>query len=84
MKPIVCGPCEPVADGLVGGADVGGAVVGGAVVGGTVVGVTPLLQVVPLSVKLAGTGLLLGGGLLLRPVIARELCANDAASTVLR
>jgi len=36
------------------------------------------------GLMIAGTGLLLGGGLLLRPVIARELCANDAASTVLR
>lgn len=32
----------------------------------------------------AGGGLLLGGALLLRPVIARGLCANDGAPTALR
>ncbi|VVO37129.1 MFS transporter [Pseudomonas fluorescens] len=32
----------------------------------------------------AGSGLLLAGALLLRPVIARGLCANDGAPTVLR
>jgi hypothetical protein len=36
------------------------------------------------ALMIAGSGLLLGGALLLRPVIARELCANDAAPTVLR
>lgn len=36
------------------------------------------------ALMIAGSGLLLGGALLLRPVIARGLCANDAAPTVLR
>ena len=36
------------------------------------------------ALMIAGSGLLLGGALLLRPVIAPGLCANDAAPTVLR